>query len=112
MDSGFYTWRSVCKTNLTSRTISRTIWQICRPPATRNVLLNWRTPHRRCCAPGNLRPTGSHANSADRPHCLAPLISGYGLDLGQGNPHQTGSPLDLMIAGNGYFTVRNGIRPC
>lgn len=39
---------------------------------------------------------------------LPPQISGYGLDLAQGAPQHTGSPLDLMIAGNAFFSVRNG----
>lgn len=40
----------------------------------------------------------------------APLINSYGLNLAQGNPKYTGSPLDLMLVGNGFFTVRDGSR--
>lgn len=39
---------------------------------------------------------------------LAPQITGYGLNMAQGAPRHTGSPLDLMIAGNGFFSVRDG----
>lgn len=39
---------------------------------------------------------------------LAPTITSYGLNLAQGNPKYTGNPLDLMIVGNGFFSVRAG----
>jgi len=38
----------------------------------------------------------------------APQIHNYGLDLGQGTPRSTGAPLDTMIVGNAFFTVRSG----
>lgn len=38
----------------------------------------------------------------------APQIKDYGLNLAQGNARYTGSPNDLMIVGNGFFTVRAG----
>src|SRR5579875_1991940 len=38
----------------------------------------------------------------------APQIQDYGLNLAQGNAQYTGSPNDLMIVGNGFFTVRSG----
>lgn len=39
---------------------------------------------------------------------LAPVIGHYGLNLAQGTPRYTGSPLDLMIVGNAFFQVRAG----
>ncbi len=38
----------------------------------------------------------------------APQIASYGLNLAQGNPKYTGSPLDIMLVGNAFFRVRNG----
>src|SRR5690242_5296499 len=38
----------------------------------------------------------------------APLINSYGLNLAQGSPRYTGSPLDMMIVGDGFFQVRSG----
>ena len=39
---------------------------------------------------------------------LPPVIQSYGLDLSQGAPRYTGAPLNMMVAGNAFFTVRNG----
>ena len=39
---------------------------------------------------------------------LPPVIQSYGLDLSQGAPRYTGVPLNMMVAGNGFFTVQNG----
>jgi flagellar basal-body rod protein FlgF len=38
----------------------------------------------------------------------APQVRDYGLDLSMGTPKHTGSPLDVMIAGNAFFTVKAG----
>lgn len=38
----------------------------------------------------------------------APTVRDYGLNLAQGTPKYTGSPLDLMVVGNGFFRVRAG----
>lgn len=38
----------------------------------------------------------------------APTVRDYGLDLSMGSPRHTGSPLDAMIDGNGFFTVQSG----
>ena len=40
----------------------------------------------------------------------SPQVQDYGMNLAQGNPKYTGSPLDLMIVGNGFFSVRAGNR--
>ena len=37
----------------------------------------------------------------------APTIRDYGLDLSMGAPKHTGSPLDVMIDGNAFFTVQS-----
>ena len=37
----------------------------------------------------------------------APTVRDYGLDLSMGAPRHTGSPLDAMIDGNGFFTVQS-----
>lgn len=42
------------------------------------------------------------------PLAQAPSITSYGLNLAQGNPKYTGSPLDLMLVGNAFFSVRSG----
>lgn len=41
---------------------------------------------------------------------VAPQITSYGLNLAQGNPKYTGSPLDMMIVGNAFFRVQAGNR--
>ena len=38
----------------------------------------------------------------------APTVRDYGLNLAQGAPKYTGSPLDLMVVGNGFFRARAG----
>jgi len=38
----------------------------------------------------------------------APTVKDYGLNLAQGAPKYTGSPLDLMVVGNGFFRVQAG----
>ena len=38
----------------------------------------------------------------------APQVDKYGLNLAQGTPRYTGSPLDFMVVGNGFFRVRAG----
>lgn len=56
-------------------------------------------------------PAGTDLVSSDTPigrFGRAPLIDSYGLDLAQGSPRYTGSPLDLMIVGDGFFRVRAG----
>src|SRR5581483_2456917 len=40
----------------------------------------------------------------------SPQVQDYGMNLAQGNPKYTGSPLDLMIVGNGFFSVHAGNR--
>lgn len=39
---------------------------------------------------------------------LPPVIQSYGMDLSQGAARYTGAPLNMMVAGNGFFTVQNG----
>ena len=38
----------------------------------------------------------------------APTVRDYGLDSSMGAPKHTGSPLDVMIDGNAFFTVQSG----
>lgn len=38
----------------------------------------------------------------------APTVRDYGLNLSMGAPKHTGSPLDVMIDGNAFFTVQSG----
>jgi len=38
----------------------------------------------------------------------APVVRDYGVDLTIGAPRYTGQSLDTMIAGDGFFTVKNG----
>lgn len=52
-------------------------------------------------------PVGLQATPIGR-FGLAPTITSYGLNLAQGNPRYTGNPLDTMIVGNAFFSVRAG----
>lgn len=59
----------------------------------------------------NQQDTGSGVGSVDSPIgrlALPPTIRDFGLNLAQGSARHTGSPRDLMIAGNAFFRVRSG----